>query len=313
MIVIFFHCKFADGAVRLAAAIHNFMFLMEGEHRSRPIDMSEKNAKLSLMRALCFKQFEPFPQDEYDDFLKNHFDNILDFRKTRNWQKVSAENCKEFLGFPTVIHTGGIQPNELTFFTMSQYQPKLMTSYLNTEQYVIKNFDAAILESCSLKSDILYSPPLSGQYYGLEILRFKTPFLHNQSGFNNEAFKGFLIYNRVEFFDENNITEMRLQDADLRDMDKPNWFFRNCFKFWFCSCPAGSRSMGSCVHITAVIMGMSATNSQRKLYKVIVTPSMDAETFPDTHISPESVLQQRPSTPAVSESPEQPLSKRTRQ
>ena len=135
---------------------------MEGQHRSRPIDMSEINAKLSLMRALCFKQFEAVRQDEYDSFLKRYFDNILDFRRNENWRKIPAENCKEILAFPTVVHTGGMKPNELTFFTMSQYQPKIMASFLNTDHYVTKNFDAAILEPCGLKTDILNSPPLSG-------------------------------------------------------------------------------------------------------------------------------------------------------
>ena len=305
--------QFADAAVRCVAAIHNFMFLAE-ENQSRPMDMSPVNAKLSLMRALCFKQFEAVPQDEYDDFLKTHFDSILDFRKYGNWRKIPAKDCRQTLSFPPVIHTGrGDQPNEITFFTLSQYQPKIMASFLNTDDYQVKNFHVAILESCDLKSNILSSSPLSGQYYGLEILRFKTPYLHNQTGFNNEAFKGFLVYNKIEYFDQNNVNDMRLQDADLEDTDKPNWYFRNCFKLWFCSCASGARSKGAYVHVTSVIMGMGASNHQRGLYKVIPTPSLDAETFPDTHISPESILQQRPSTSGASEISDQPSSKRPRQ
>ena len=40
-----------------------------------------------------------------------------------------------------------------------------------------------------------------------------------------------------------------------------------------------------------VRMNMSASYHQRKLYKGIQTPSIDAKTFPDTHISLKSVLE----------------------
>ena len=69
---------------------------------------------------------------------------------------------------------------------------------------------------------------------------------------------------------------------------------------------------GACVHIVSVIMGMAATDAQRSLWNIIPSPSLDAETFPDTHISPESVLQQRPSSSNVSYESEQPLAKRSR-
>ena len=68
-----------------------------------------------------------------------------------------------------------------------------------------------------------------------------------------------------------------------------------------------TRSKGSCVHVLSVIMGLAAKNEQRKLYDIMPSPSLDAETFPDTHISPESVLQQRPGSNSG-----QPSSKRSR-
>ena len=62
------------------------------------------------------------------------------------------------------------------------------------------------------------------------------------------------------------------------------------------------------MHVLSVIMGLSAKNEQRKLYDIMPSPSLDAETFPDTHISPESVLQQRPGVSGSG----QPASKRSR-
>ena len=105
---------------------------------------------------------------------------------------------------------------------------------------------------------------------------------------------------------------MWLKCANLEDTHKPNLVFTDCFKLWFCSCAAGQRSKGACVHIVSVIMGMAATDAQRPLWNIIPSPSLDAETFPDTHISPESVLQQRPSSSNVSYETEQPLAKRSR-
>ena len=133
-------------------------------------------------------------------------------------------NCREFLEFPPVIHTGqGDSPNELLYFTLAQYQLKIMCSFLSTIDCQENNFHAQILESCFLKQSILSTEPLDGQYDGLEILRFKTPYLHNQTGFNNEAYKGFLIYNRIERFDQERPHEMKLQCCDLKNTE--NLFF----------------------------------------------------------------------------------------
>ena len=277
------------------------------------MDMSPVNAKLSLQRALCFKDFIPKSEDELNELIKSNFDDILDFRKKTYWEMVPVQNCRDYLKFPPVIHTGKADyANELTYFSLSQFQPKRMVSFLSTKEYQAHNFHAAILKPCHLRNVILDSPPLSGQNDGLEIIRFKTPYLYNQTGFNNEAYKGFLIYNQIERFDQDDIKNMWLKGANLEDMHKPNWFFTNCFKLWFCSCAAGQRSKGACVHIVSVIMGMAATDAQRPLWNIIPSPSLDAETFPDTHISPESVLQQRPSSSNVSYETEQPLAKRSR-
>ena len=78
-------------------------------------------------------------------------------------------NCREFLEFPPVIHTGqGDSPNELLYFTLAQYQLKIMCSFLSTIDCQENNFHAQILESCFLKQSILNTEPLDGQYDELE-------------------------------------------------------------------------------------------------------------------------------------------------
>ena len=69
------------------------------------MDMSPVNAKLSLQRALCFKDFIPKPEDEFNELIKSNFDDILDFRKKTYWKMVPDQNCKDFLKFLPVMHT----------------------------------------------------------------------------------------------------------------------------------------------------------------------------------------------------------------
>ena len=112
--MIYFIFQFCDGCVRVVCAIQNYKFLADTD-RSRPMDMSPINAKLSLQRALCFKNFVQKPEKEFDNFLKTHFDSILDFRKKTHWKLVPVDNCREYLDFPPVIHTGkGESANEIS-------------------------------------------------------------------------------------------------------------------------------------------------------------------------------------------------------
>ena len=95
-----------------------------------------------------------------------------------------------------------------------------MVSFLSTNEYQTHNFHTAILKPCHLRNVILNIPPWSGQNDGLEIIRFKTPYLYNQTGFNNEAYKGFLIFNQIERFDQDDIKNMWLKDANLENTHK---------------------------------------------------------------------------------------------
>ena len=123
------------------------------------MDMSPVNAKLSLQRALCFKDFIPKPEDELNELIKSNFDDILDFRKKTYWEMVPVQNCRDYLKFPPVIHTGKADyANELTYFSLSQFQPKRMVSFLSTKEYQAHNFHAAILKPCHLRNVILNSP-----------------------------------------------------------------------------------------------------------------------------------------------------------
>ena len=122
------------------------------------MDMSPINAKLSLQRALCFKNFVQKPEKEFDNFLKTHFDAILDFRKKTHWKLFPVYNCREYLDLPPVIHTGkGESANEITFFSLDHFQPRKMSVYLSTNEYQFFNFFCAMLVNCHLETSILKS------------------------------------------------------------------------------------------------------------------------------------------------------------
>ena len=72
---------------------------------------------------------------------------------------------------------------------------------------------------------------------------------------------------------------MTLTGAYLEDTHEPNWFFKNCFKMYFCTCAAGSRSKGACAHIVSVVLGMAASDVQRLIWKIISSPSLDARSL----------------------------------
>ena len=123
---------------------------------------------------------------------------------------------------------------------MSEYQPKLSLTYLNSKDYVTDNFHCHILDRNSeLWSDIMGSYLIYGYKY--DVIRFKCPEYYSQTGFNSEAYRGFIIFAKVAEWDEARPKDLRLEEMAVIDQDEPNWFFKNCIRFWFCSCRNGQR------------------------------------------------------------------------
>ena len=50
-----------------------------------------------------------------------------------------------------------------------------------------------------------------------------------------------------------------------------DWFFRSKVRQWLCSCQAGSRTNGSCVHVQAALFGATLTEEEKKGYKRSIT------------------------------------------
>ena len=123
---------------------------------------------------------------------------------------------------------------------MSEYQPKLTLTYLNSKDFVTHNFHAAILDRQSeLWSSIMGSYLIYG--YKFDVIRFKVPELYTQTGFNADTYRGFIIYAKVEEWDEARPEDLLLEGNPVAEKDELNWFFRSTIRFWMCSCRNGQR------------------------------------------------------------------------
>lgn len=75
--------------------------------QSRIIDMNPHLVRRGYERALCMKIFERMDTDgrQYQEFIGEFFEKILDFKQKRIWIKVPKENSREFLKFPKIVNT----------------------------------------------------------------------------------------------------------------------------------------------------------------------------------------------------------------
>ena len=224
--------------------------------------MDDHLVRRAYQRALLMKQFEREDHDprRYQEFIESFFDKILDYRQERDWEPVLADNCQEYLKFPKVLNTqtadtpdhirhdsnvfsvyfiGLSYLNHSSFFALSNYQPKNTLTFLNTTEYIEKNFDCQLLDDNStLWSEISGSNLMDGYTY--DCIRFKIPFNYVQSGFNRPSYRGFILYSKVNRWNANQ-NDLELERLPIYDKRHPNWYFRHTIRFWFCSCRSGSR------------------------------------------------------------------------
>ena len=86
--------------------------------QSRVMDMNTHLVKRSYERALLMKVFErtDFDQEQYQEFIGEFFEQILDFRQKDIWIQVPKENSQEFLKFPKIVNgKKAVSPNHLSY------------------------------------------------------------------------------------------------------------------------------------------------------------------------------------------------------
>lgn len=198
MTICYFYSGYVYATVRLATAIINYRFKSRTD-TSRVMNMDAHLVRRCYERALLMKQFSRTDTDQqkYQHFIESFFNRILAYRNERSWKLVPIDQCQDFLKFPKVINTQTAStPNNISYFSLSNYQPKSTLVFLNTTEFTEKNFDCQLLDDYSdLWSDIAGSYLMDGETY--DCVRFKCPFNYQQTGFNSMSYRGFILYSKV--------------------------------------------------------------------------------------------------------------------
>ena len=117
--------------------------------------------------------------------------------------------------------------------------------------------------------------------YTYDCIRCKIPYNYAQTEFNEPAYRGFILYSRVNRWDANE-NDLELDRLPIYDKNHPNRYFRLTIRFFFCSCRSGSRyyknpifvshillrSLEASVHINAALLGFRSSTHSRKQHSV---------------------------------------------
>ena len=106
---------------------------------------------------------------------------------------------------------------------------------MNTTEYTEQNFECQLLDdNCDLFWEIARSDLMNGYTYEwlYDCIRFKIPYNNVQTGFNRPAYRGFILYSKVNRWiaSEN---DLELERFPIYDKSHPNWYFRHTVRFWF--------------------------------------------------------------------------------
>ena len=123
-------------------------------------------------------------------------------------------------------------------------------NYLNHDNYN-NIFEVQILLSdtaeCQLFKRHYFDFPIS-------IIRFKVQSYHKASSFNQDGYRGLMVFTPIVSFDLIRKYQLRLiNDWPISDVDKIDFYFKNTIRGWFCACKNGSRVLSSCANILAAL------------------------------------------------------------
>ena len=235
-----------------------------------------------MKRALCLKNAE-------DECLPNFVNPIVpafeEWQKelfnfnSVGWQKINAENIDD-LQFPSINVTlneenqfDDLSDNDAFWASIGPYEVKAASRYLNTRTNQHEFFEAQKLDPNSQ----LYEK-LATKYFGdqpLNVIRLRIPSSHKSSGFHKLGYKVYLFYNIVLDFIDGDPDRFELSNYEIPDRHElhyePNYYFKYCFPFSFCSCKSGRRTLGMCSHRMAAILffGKTGVDFRRKIYRAL--------------------------------------------
>ena len=208
---------------------------------------------------------------------------MFNFNST-GWTSINDDNV-DSLDFPTVtvvLNQQGLfddlKDNDMFWASVGSYEIKAASKYLNRAANEDKFFEAQILDP---NSD-LYSS-LAELFFNdmpLNVIRMRIPSSHKNQGFNSKGYKVYIFYNKILNFENGKPEVFELANYNAHDegsiKDHPNYFFKFCFPFSFCTCKSGQRTLGFCAHRMAAVMRFgSETNFKRKTYRALDSSNFD--------------------------------------
>ena len=197
------------------------------------------------------------------NLILNHIESNVDWFHfgRRPWRKIDRISDLEF---PTVTFNAdqastysNLVENNVYNFSLGNYAIKRSLNYLNHPSYQENFFQCQILPTESLEYNIFRDRYFPGQ--PISVIRFRCPSYHKSSNFNVEGYRGYLTFLPVISYEPLRKDKLRLKgDWPVSHFDQIDFYFRNTIKCWFCTCKNGQRSLSSCAHILAAIIGFGA-------------------------------------------------------
>ena len=260
---------FALAGIKVVLSILNRRFK---KHNKKIIDQNPSSFLPNLERALLFKsrheKLSNGTENIFWPIMSDNFSQFFNFRLSVPWINISFENHNE-LDFPKVKFDAvesaiydNLEPNHIWFFTLGNYGCKRSVSYLNTVEYKRDFFNAQKLKHSSELYQIIAT---NLSITDFNVVRFRIPSMHKPGHINANGYHGIICYHSVEAFDPKDPTKFELKgNVNIRDLDKKDYFWANCIIAHWCSCKTGQRTIGSCTHVTAALVGFGRPQDYSK-------------------------------------------------
>ena len=272
---------FQGVSLRIVASIMNRRFIRNGWIQR---DSSPKICRLNLLKAYYVARYKErkFLREPKLMFVQT-IPKIFTYHKKGNdvWLNIGpdTEFFDEFKkNFPLITFTsikmkGGkktvISDTDLVHFALGEYHCLNARRYIATEEYTKHHFYIQQLHSYSEQTkkspeiseiyDMLFKKYPDWSKRGLNLLRFLIP-----AQFSPNDHKVFLIYSKNH-------------EIPSYLSDEPDAHFLSRIVDYYCDCMTGARSLGSCSHVCAALLG--AGSIQRLSAKHANREILDEQTY----------------------------------
>ena len=282
-------------SLRIVASILNRRFMRRGWIQR---DSSPKMFRLDLLKSYYVKRYQEGRLVRIPRLMFVQNDStFFTFRKRGNeiWRNIGPKTnfFEKFQSeFPEVTFTSvekkkevktSIINTDLVHFSLGEYHAKSASRYLGTQQYKDNHFfmqELALVENKKQPSDDLQKiyDNLVEKYpewikRRLSLLRFLVP-----AQFSPSEHRVFLIFSRN--------TEFKTGIEN-----EPDAHFLSRIEDFYCDCKTGARSLGSCSHVCAALLGARGVTETHG--KHLDREIMDERTYQRVEPSQENQTKER--------------------